>query len=78
MSSKAVKRLRREQEHDRWLRSHGRRCVACGRDLDDEGLVDGVDPREPRTCVDCCGAEVPDHEADAAVAAGWAYREPKP
>jgi len=56
--SRADKRLARLQEHDRWLKLHGRRCVACGRDLDDEDLVEGVDPREPRTCLDCCGSEV--------------------
>jgi hypothetical protein len=55
--TRAEKRLLREQEHDRWLRSHGRRCVACGRDLDDDDLDELADPREPRTCIDCCGTE---------------------
>lgn len=56
--TRTERRLARLQEHDRWLKLHGRRCVACGRDLDDDDLVEGVNPREPRTCIDCCGSDV--------------------
>jgi hypothetical protein len=76
MNRKAQKRLQRALERDRWLKAHGRRCVACGRALDDDDLLEGVDPRQPRTCIDCCGAVVGDDQADAAIEAGWAYRRP--
>ena len=56
MSNRADKRLRRQQEHDRWLKWTGRRCIGCGRDLDDGDLI--VDPRGPRPCIDCCGREI--------------------
>lgn len=75
--SRADKRLLRVQEHEYWLRGHGYRCVACGHDLDDDDLVAGADPREPRTCMDCCGAEVPEDLAKAAIEAGWAHWVPR-
>jgi hypothetical protein len=55
--TRADKRTRRLQEHDRWLKWTGRRCIACGRELHDDDLLEGVNPREPRPCANCCGAE---------------------
>jgi hypothetical protein len=54
--TRADKRLRRLQEHDRWLKWTGRRCIACGQALDDDDYG-GDNPREPRVCIDCCGVE---------------------
>lgn len=56
--SRADKRLLRLQEHDRWLKWTGRRCLACSRELDDDDLLVGANPRRPRVCADCCGAQV--------------------
>jgi hypothetical protein len=55
--SRTDKRLLRLQEHDRWLKWTGRRCVGCGRELDDDDYG-GDNPREPRSCINCCGVGV--------------------
>jgi hypothetical protein len=56
--SRTDKRLLRLQEHDRWLKWTGRRCLACGSELDDDDLLEDANPREPRVCTACCGSEV--------------------
>jgi hypothetical protein len=60
--SRADKRARRQAEHERWLRLHGRACITCGAALDDNDRIAGTDPRQPRACIGC---RDPDTDDDA-------------
>lgn len=56
--SRADKIAQRQADRDQWRRMHGYACLVCGVDLDDDGLLPDVDPREPRACMEHCGTPI--------------------
>jgi hypothetical protein len=56
--TRADKQARRQAQHALYLMAHGYRCPGCGDDLNnDQDLVDDANPRDPRSCIDCCHRE---------------------